>query len=529
MDIFELAFAKKLGGGSGSSGGVTIKNQDKTFTENGSYSADSGYTGLGIVKVDVQPKNQDKNITANGTYRADSGYTGLGEVVVAVPPTPPNNQDITVKENGTYTAEDGYSGLGTVTVDVGSAVSVSPKDVNFYDYDGTLLHSYTVEEAQALTELPELPTQPGLICQEWNYDLETIKAYNRALNVGATYITDDGKTRLYITIAAEGRMTVPLYFNQSVANGVTIDWGDGSATETLSGTGDKNTSHTYASIGDYVISLEVADECTLELGRKNTGYFVLGQASNNSGKVYTNMLKKVELGRGVTSITATFFQNYSSFASITIPNSVTSIIGYAFAGCSSLASINIPNSITSITGYLFQNCSSLRVVSIPNSVTSIIDFAFCGCTSLTSINIPNSVTSINVYAFQNCTALTSVIMSNGVTSIGATAFQSCFSLIFINIPNGVTSIGAGTFQNCYPLASISIPNSVTSIGANAFTSCYCMAFYDFTTHTSVPTLANTNAFSGIPSDCKIRVPASLYDEWKAATNWSTYASKIVAV
>ena len=35
-------------------GGVTIKNQNKTITENGTYSADSGYTGLGTVTVDVQ-------------------------------------------------------------------------------------------------------------------------------------------------------------------------------------------------------------------------------------------------------------------------------------------------------------------------------------------------------------------------------------------------------------------------------------------------------------------------------------------
>ena len=34
-------------------GGVTIKNQNKTITENGTYTADSGYTGLGTVVVDV--------------------------------------------------------------------------------------------------------------------------------------------------------------------------------------------------------------------------------------------------------------------------------------------------------------------------------------------------------------------------------------------------------------------------------------------------------------------------------------------
>jgi hypothetical protein len=34
-------------------GGVEINNQDKTITENGTYTADEGYTGLGTVEVDV--------------------------------------------------------------------------------------------------------------------------------------------------------------------------------------------------------------------------------------------------------------------------------------------------------------------------------------------------------------------------------------------------------------------------------------------------------------------------------------------
>ena len=42
-------------------------------------------------------------------------------------------------------------------------------------------------------------------------------------------------------------------------------------------------------------------------------------------------------------------------------------------------------------------------------------------------------------------------------------------------------------------------------------------------------LSNTNAFTGIVADCEIRVPAALADEWKAATNWATYADYIVGV
>ena len=52
---------------------------------------------------------------------------------------------------------------------------------------------------------------------------------------------------------------------------------------------------------------------------------------------------------------------------------------------------------------------------------------------------------------------------------------------------------------------------------------------DFSSATSVPTLSNTNALSSTSNDMKILVPANLYDTWKAATNWSTYANRIVAV
>ena len=87
----------------------------------------------------------------------------------------------------------------------GGATSALAKAVNFRDYDGTILHSYTKDEFLALTELPPLPTREGLICQEWNWDyadaVEYVTEYG-VLEVGATYITDDGKTRLYIRIAA---------------------------------------------------------------------------------------------------------------------------------------------------------------------------------------------------------------------------------------------------------------------------------------------------------------------------------------
>lgn len=48
-------------------------------------------------------------------------------------------------------------------------------DVNFFDYDGTLLYSYSWDEAKKLTELPALPVHPEYEVREWNYTLEDIK------------------------------------------------------------------------------------------------------------------------------------------------------------------------------------------------------------------------------------------------------------------------------------------------------------------------------------------------------------------
>ena len=487
-----------------------------------------------------------KNITANGTY------------------------------NATLDDADGYSSV-TVNVPSGGGESATEKQINFIDYDGTILHSYTKTEWQSVSTLPSNPSHSGLTAQGWNWTKAQIDAQLTAIPdgviwVGQMYVTDDGKTRIYIHLE-EGRLHP--YLGICPNGTVIVDWGDNSSTSTLTGTSlttVQHADHTYASSGDYMITLTVSSGSFAFYGVSNTAHILKKNTTTtaNIHYVYTNAIQKIEIGNnasignyaflyclslasitipsGVTNIGNYAFRNCYSLASITIPSTVTSIgsyafwycqslvsitipsgvtnIGtYAFYNCQSLVSITIPSGMTNIGNYTFQSCPSLVSITIPNTVTSIDSSAFNGCSSLASITIPSRVTSIGTSAFSSCSSLASITIPSTVTSIDSNTFQNCPSLVSITIPSEVTNIGNYAFQNCYSLASITIPSGVTSIGSYAFHSCYGMAEYHFLPITP-PTLS-TYAFTNIQSDCKIYVPSASLEDYQTATNWSAYASYMV--
>ncbi len=429
----------------------------------------------------------------------------------------------------TYTTKEMPSGIDAVYEagkGAGGGSPVIEKDVNFYDYDGTLLYSYTLEEIQTLTELPALPTREGLICQEWNWTLAELKALGRPMTVGATYITDDGATRLYLDIPNDARKTVPLHFSQSVANGVTINWGDGSATETISGTGYVTASHTYAEGGEYMISLMPSDSCNIILGN-GSDTSVVGAKNVDADYHKGSLLKSSNIGKNVTLGVFAFVRS-AALEKISMPSTTPAgTAGYAsscFYYCHSLRFVVLSRANTILGHRLFSEAKGLALVSLPPTLKQGSEYSFGYSASLRRVDCPDGLSYICFADFRGCTSLTHINFSIA-TSISERGFQDCVSLKKVTVPEGQTSL-TFCFAGCYTLSEIDIPSTIKTIGANAFSNCYGMTKYDFTKLKDVPTLSNTNAFSGIPADCVIEVPDILLDAWKAATNWSTYASHI---
>ncbi len=323
-------------------------------------------------------------------------------------------------------------------------------------------------------------------------------------------VPHDGKARIYITLR-EGRISPMVGLCPDGT--VSVDWGDRTEPDVLTGTSLSTSkwtpNHSYPAAGDYIITLSLINgTCRIDGERNRPGIYLLRQVRENESS--PNMAYNTSINR------------------VLLPSGFV-LGGSAFQSCSSLVAVNIPEGTTAIGEKMFYGCHRIKSIAIPKSVNTILGSAFTDCASLDKIVIPDGVTRIDDYVFQRCYNLTSAQLPKSITSISAGIFNYCILLDNVTIPDGVTSIGNSAFETCAKLTSVIIPSSVDNYGSRAFAYCYGVKIYDFSQHIVVPTLSSADVFSGIPSDCEIRVPAALYDEWIAATNWVTYASQIVAV
>lgn len=485
----------------GSGGGPSITVQQLNAVTNRTYTAPEGvaynpvtvavpnsYTSTDVGKV-VQRRGggggggapaytlvsqTTRNIGANGTYNT----TTNNSVVVDVPN--PSTGSLPIDKNGTYDVTDYAEAV--VNVSGSSPTPVPSKDVDFIDYDGTIVYSYTAAEFAALTAMPANPTHEGLTAQGWNWSLSDAQDYVAKygfLTIGQMYITSDGKTRIYIHLE-EGRLEP--YLGICVNGTATVDWGDGT-TSTVTGSSTSTTiytQHVYAASGDYVIAIGVVGALGLPVGNYSNGSHLLMKTSSINAyipnTVYLNAVLAIHLGENIEIIGNSAFGKLANLNGITIPNySIT--YGQYIIMNSGVTAITIPRSATAIPSGMFQSGVKLRYVSLSNEATTLGDSLFSNCYCLTRVAIPENVSSISSSMFSSCNGLASLSIPNGITKINQFSLQ-CGSL------------GAFWFYSLVP-----------------------------------PVVDSSNVFSNVPTDCKIYVPAGSLEAYTTATNYpssSTY-------
>lgn len=214
-----------------------------------------------------------------------------------------------------------------------------------------------------------------------------------------------------------------------------------------------------------------------------------------------------------------------------------------------VTSITLPETLKSIKNEAFYSCGNLTSITIPANVTYIGEKAFQYCTSLTSITclgtVPATLAGTSIYVFDNTNNCPIYVPAASVDAykaawtkyasriVGISPYATFNSIVDrsisgdYTIPSDVTVIGSSAFYGCTSLTSVTIHSGVTSIGN--------LAFYNCTGLTSVTVLATTppnlngaNHFNNT-NNCPIYVPAASVETYKAASVWSTYASRITAI
>lgn len=391
-------------------------------------------------------------------------------------------------------------------------VPLERKDINFYDYDGTLVHSYTFAEASALTALPAQPTHTGLTADGWNWSLEDIVSYAEneyPVNVGSMYDTSDHKTRLYFYVV-KGTSLNGINLNICAAANatVTVDWGDGTTDSQENTSGDIQAAVFTKS--DYAVASEDEIICVSIQGN----HLLVNDASEqyqyynifgNSNEISRRLIKAAVGSDGVK------------------------ISLYAFSDCFNLQTISMPNGTVIEAAYIFQRCYSLKAFCFPNN---------------------NDTVAVANYMLYYCSDLSIICFTTKIENIGNAAFAGCQNAIF-TLPDSVdyvadnaASAGSRANQTFFPSRLIYIPSwmyhqldvKTIKIGHRPngqimdFTQSYKLEVLDmtaFTNKNSIPSLYSSSAFSDCQPWLVILVANStMAVAFGTASIWRTYANNI---
>lgn len=211
---------------------------------------------------------------------------------------------------------------------------------------------------------------------------------------------------------------------------------------------------------------------------------------------------------GVTSIVSDAFQN-STVTKLYMPDSVTSL--GLFRNVTSLTELRLSENIVSLPAYFNIPCP----LYIPKSLQTI-GYGLTRSLSYPEITISPENTALEI--------IEGIVYSTGSTP---TIQAQSYITSTLSVKSGVTIIPAQFCEDNKVVTTATIPSSVTTIAASFFrgaaylTTLVCEA-------TTPPTINTSLTLQGT-SLATIKVPSASVDAYKAASGWSTWADKIVAI
>lgn len=135
-------------------------------------------------------------------------------------------------------------------------------------------------------------------------------------------------------------------------------------------------------------------------------------------------------------------------------------------------------------------------------------------------NFPNDIGGVIIGEWMR-----GAVPSNFMTGFqGDTIWRYATSL---EIKGDVTAIGSYAFRNWISCTKLILPSTISSMSTESF-GAYVSCDEIIILATTPPAILATT-FQQLKATCIFKVPASSVNAYKAAANWSTYASRIQAI
>jgi hypothetical protein len=184
----------------------------------------------------------------------------------------------------------------------------------------------------------------------------------------------------------------------------------------------------------------------------------------------------------------------------------------------------IPSAVKDNNG---NGVTNITTLSFNASVVEVAHYAYYGCRNLQEVSFNNGLSYIGMGAFYEC-AIETLNLPSTINYLGKQCFAKMAALKTFTIPLDapLTTLPNNMLWNSPLLTKFIVPKNIDKLEGYVFEGCSGLEYIDFSLLTKVPTLANTTPFSGV-TKAKFIVPDALYDEWISATNWATFADRIV--
>lgn len=370
----------------------------------------------------------------------------------------------------------------------------------------------------------------------WADDTELDAQGKPILDLGSWYQCDikGGTSALYARLAhyipfADSNVEAVL-LSKGIGDGLGITYKDAAMVTSISTWFKNNTNITSFNELQYFAGIPKLYDDTFS-GCINLLSVILPKGVIISGGCFSSTgLMTIENAETIknTLLYPSTFKNCKSLQSINLPDNITSIKASCFENCINITQITFPNDLKIVEDYSFKNCKSLISDVILLNVTYVGISAFEGCESITYLKFGSALSTISQYLFSGCKNLKIVdgFENTVLTDTSWNTFYGCSSLQSIQLPESLTTINGSAFNGCSSLTEITIPAGVTRIKGGAFKNCSSLQYIRIEA-TTPPTLESTTAITSTIG--AIYVPDESVAAYQAATNWSSFASKIKGI